>query len=231
MSSLTQNADDWCNGQSIINCIAFKRISLLLKFYHNNHDKYNEVAKYSEKYKQNLLADYHHILDKHLNEDKISLNESNQQFGIIYKQLNNDIPCNIENCKIYSRSNRQRDTSSIDCEDKHLRATLDIIDTIHCYFLHSVDTGYRIMHPMTTRNESKNNDCKDENKNKSNEDNQSFDSKMKGMRSYISSKRKKLQKINGNKRLRSNKFMTNVTSYVHFLVCGATIYSSCYLYR
>ena len=191
-------------------CMAIKRIIKMLKFYHNNHDNYGEISKYLQDYKQYLISDYHHVLSDHLNEDKISKTQSDQEFKWIYDQLNstanNDMTykntlCDIGECKIYSRNNRDRAKINIDCDDEQLSMFIDIMDTIHCYFLHSVDIGYRILH--SSNDELKEND---------NDVYTASDTEMKQLRSYLLSRRQKLQKLRGDQRFRNNKFMTNLSS-------------------
>ena len=194
----------FCDVESVMNCIALKRLISLLKIYDDKHSKYDEIDNYLQKYNTYLISDFHHILDMHLNEDRISAIESNNQFGIIYKQMTemNDLSCDIENCKIYSRNNRQRETMNIDCGDNKLAMFIDIIDSIHCYFLHSIDCGYRIIQRLAVMDEQKNIEM----------DSNEFvvhDPKMKALRAYLSLKRKNMQKQRGNNRLLHNKFVTH----------------------
>eukprot|EP01084_Bolivina_argentea_P097219 174790_1 len=65
-------ADICCNGQNITNCIGLQRIILMLKFYNHNYNKYDKFKNYLQTYEKHLINDYHHILDKHLNEDHMS---------------------------------------------------------------------------------------------------------------------------------------------------------------
>lgn len=134
-----------CNGNSG-RCIALERVISLLKFYNQNYQNYDAIAEYLEQYKHHLIEDYHHLLNEHVNEDKISKLKSNCLFQMIYNEITkvNNITCDVKNCKIYSRNNRQREITKIQCKDKKLELFIDIIDTIHCYFLHSIDIGYRI---------------------------------------------------------------------------------------
>ena len=197
----------YCNGQGIKNCNALSRLILMLSVYHENHENYSKISKYVQKYKSHLISDYHHILDKHLNEDKISKIESNNQFKMIYKEMTeiNNLSCNIDNCIIYKRNNRERETKNIECKDKELAMFIDTIDTVHCYFLHSVDIGNRIIHPLINE--------ENENENKSDEDNiNCCDSEMKQLSHYLSQKRKRLENITDHRRFQNSKFMTHFSS-------------------
>eukprot|EP01083_Nonionella_stella_P014102 39652_1 len=91
-----------------------------------------------------LLDDYHHLLSAH-----------DHEFEEIY---NNLIPCSVNTCSSYTRNHRDR--SSINNRDKYnsfvretknrtndrIKAinTMQIIDQIHCYFLHTFDALYRL---------------------------------------------------------------------------------------
>eukprot|EP01084_Bolivina_argentea_P082462 149317_1 len=133
-------------------CLSFKRIAQFLTFY----QKYNidnicgrneQLLRCISNDISSIIVAYHHILDQHLNEDNINSVETNQAFKNIYKHLmkTNDIKCDINSCKIYKRNMRMREKESINCSDKQICMKIDLLDTIHCYFMHSVDTGYRIL--------------------------------------------------------------------------------------
>eukprot|EP01084_Bolivina_argentea_P132642 234091_1 len=110
-----------CDGNEITECVALQRIISVLKYYksHNKQNKGNNntaLFKYLEDHKKYLINDYHHILEMHLNEDTINQNETNKQFELIYKQIiqhNNNLTCNINECEIYLRNNRERETDQI----------------------------------------------------------------------------------------------------------------------
>ena len=193
-----------CDGNDISNCLALKRIISMLQFYDNNHMNYNALNEYLTKYKFHLISDYHHILNNHLNEDNISSIKSNQQFNQILNIIkDNNLQCNIQKCAIYTRNNRQRETTNIECNDNKLSIFIDIIDTIHCYFMHSVDIGYRIIHNLNEEKEDDNND--DINVS------DAYDPQMRRLHDYVQRKRKLLQSIRGEKRIFNNKFMTHTS--------------------
>ena len=198
-----------CNGD--VDCGSIKRIKSLLKYYMEHHNNFEEVSQYLQQYKIQLIKDYHHILDKHLNEERMTKMESNKQFQMIHEQMA-DIQCNIKNCEVYLRNNRQRETMNIQCNDKNLAMLIDIIDTIHCYFIHSIDVGYRIINSFNHENEMKSEETDD------NDNDKEYDAEMKRLREYISSKRAPLQKIRGNRRVNNSKFMTQFSGIVYFFV-------------
>ena len=85
----TNSVRDIYDCDDYTSCIAIKRIIQMLKFYNIHYNNYDEISKYLQDYKQNLISDYHHILNHHLNEDRISQNQSDEQFQWIYNQLKN----------------------------------------------------------------------------------------------------------------------------------------------
>ena len=210
-SKTNADANTLCDGKDITNCIALKRIISMLQFYHHNHHKYNQILHFLEGYKSHLLSDYHHILDRHLNEDKTTKTESNHQFEMMHQQIKttmNKHSCDITKCNIYSRTNRQREVENIDCNDDNLSMFIDIMDTIHCFIVHSVDVGHRII-----KSQINDDDKEDEIVN----DSKAYDPNMARMRRHLRSKRQKLETMRGEGRfmthLESNKkFMTHLPS-------------------
>ena len=197
-----------CNGGNILNCPSSQRITSLLKFYQKNHANHDLLGQYLEKYKDHLISDFHHILGKHLSEDTVTTQESDKQFEMMYEELkNNNINCDIGKCQMYLRNNRQRELVKIECEDKNLSMFIDIIDTIHCFFIHSIDIGYRIQNAFYNRDDTDNKDEEDM-KNESS----AYDAKMARLRRHLKSKRMKVERIRGKRRLKNTKFMTHTIS-------------------
>ena len=200
--------DIYCDDKDVKNCKGLQKIISMLKFYNDNYNKPDEVTKYLEiyKHKLHLIHDYHHILDKHLNEETLSMTNVNKQFRKIYQIItkDNELTCNIEKCNINSRNNRQRELVKIDCNNREPRAFMDIMDTIHCYFLHSVDIGYRMIEDININDNDDEKETKD-----------ADDIEMKRIRNYLAAKRKILENTRGQGRLMKTKFMTHLTSLVH----------------
>eukprot|EP01084_Bolivina_argentea_P236257 397297_1 len=118
---------------------AMKYYSLLNIINNNNHKE--QFKKFvNEKYKL-LLEDYIHITDKH-----------NNDLDNIYKLMiekYNFNKCNINNCVLIFRHNRNRnynknETKSDTFSDENELFYIDLLDTIHTYFIHLEDIGMRI---------------------------------------------------------------------------------------
>ena len=133
--------------ESIQKCVALKRIITCLDFYENIvgvTDDNAVINQYFDNY-HDFLDDYYHILSQHLNNGK-KANKAN--FEIIYNKICKYIECDLSKCNAYCRMNRDRDDEVIDNNvnnnDMNAQFYIDIMDTIHCLFIHSYDCGYRI---------------------------------------------------------------------------------------
>ena len=146
-----------------------------------------------------IINDYHHLLNLHLNEDNLSKNKSNQQFIQIYDLLTNDsnLKCDISKCLMYVRNNRERDNNIINVE-------MDILDSIHCYFLHSIDDGIRFL----------NDDHDDYDKN--DKQNEYFDFEINNLKNKLLQRINIRNKLRGLDRIKKSKFVTctqNIDNY------------------
>eukprot|EP01084_Bolivina_argentea_P137991 243025_1 len=75
----------------------------------------------------------------------VSTYHSDEEFQYINSQL---INCNISKCKIRKRNNRCRNGDQSDCKiyettDSNVMVFMQCMDKIHCYYQHSIDTGFR----------------------------------------------------------------------------------------
>ncbi len=137
-----------------------------------------------------LLSDYHHTIECHLSE-----------FGsICHKMKAKNALCanNINKCEIFIRNNRIRETEMNYERNKYLQ----LIDTIHSYFAHSIDIGFEIIANIDCDTH-----CETENEN----GNIYFDSELKLLRNYLETKRENLKNFRGKQRMENNKFVTNVS--------------------
>eukprot|EP01084_Bolivina_argentea_P274818 468538_1 len=126
-----QQNEEECNGDIKL-CPSLNRIIQLLKIYQNNN----------ENHEKDLIGDYHHILVQHLSAENNTNtnNDTDDNFELIYDMLvNNGIVCDLTKCKMYVRNNRNREVY-----ESKISINEDLMDTIHCYFLHSFDIGFRI---------------------------------------------------------------------------------------
>eukprot|EP01084_Bolivina_argentea_P317112 549780_1 len=153
----TQDANMCCVGKDIDNCIGLQRIVSILSFYSTNYNKSDAITAYLSKYnvRKHLVNDYHHMIDKHLNEHNHSQSKCDKQFELIYAYMMEDkqLFCDIGTCNIWLRNNRERELVPVvsaapptpEGDDDKLSMFMDMLDSIHCYFMHSVDIGHRIM--------------------------------------------------------------------------------------
>lgn len=194
---------------SIDKCFALDRLVFSLRFYQKINEEdtetaMNELSQYVMTNGHYIINDYHHMLSHHLNEDNVPKSFQYEQFKCIYNKIMNDKQnqCDVTKCKIFVRNNRQRETNKISkyVLDPAAVAMIDTLDSIHCYFIHSVDIGYRIVTDITDTN---NNDDEKDAK-------ICHDKELRNLRQYLSSKREKLKILRGDNRFANNKFMTTI---------------------
>ena len=83
--------------------------------------------------------------------------------------------------------------------DKDLSFFIDLLDTIHCYFIHSVDCGYRVIDNIYNDDDMKmNNDS-------------NIDLELKGLKSYMIDKCVLLSSVRSEDRIINNRFVSNIT--------------------
>ncbi len=183
--------NDTCDG--MLECLSIKGIINILKTYKlfniSGKNVFYKLIPYLKNYKY-LLSDYHHILGHHCN---------NNDFEIIYKifmNKNNQLKCNIKKCPMYNKFIRQRDKDLLNinkhCNDPMILLAVDILDSIHCYFIHSIDIGFRIKQNYIIIMNQKLNRCF------------WIDFDMIGMKHYLTQKNKAIYKF------KTNKFITNI---------------------
>eukprot|EP01084_Bolivina_argentea_P025576 47566_1 len=132
--------------KSIEKCAALKSITELVRLYHmyNNIDTFEKLDPYlsSNTSKSSIINCYHHIL-QHVNEDVRDNSTIDKEFKFIQDKIvrHNNLKCDIDSCKIYKRNNRQRETHQTETHgNKSLTVFIDLLDSIHCYFIHSYDS-------------------------------------------------------------------------------------------
>eukprot|EP01084_Bolivina_argentea_P164509 286022_1 len=172
-------------------CISLQRLNYLLKIY---KDPKNQDPKLNHMMKKYVINDYHHILDFHLNEERNTRERAANQFKRIYKVVCDIEKCDIGKCDRFNRNNRDRE------KDKDGDTYMDFLDSIHCYLLHSVDIGYRIIDKMD--------DIKNDKDNEELCNSLAHDEELRRLKVHLNSTRTRLQSIRGLKRFENNKFMT-----------------------
>eukprot|EP01084_Bolivina_argentea_P198658 340115_1 len=166
--------------------------------------KYMDTNNYSH-----LLSDYHHILQKHLNHETALKNCRNFQY--IHDKIAKHINCDVYKCNPYQRNNRnrekeqQKETKGVDKNDSKLLFLSDILDSIHVYFVHSFETGFRIPVNFFGNDENKKDDMTDED---NNDITDTVDHKLFKLSSHLKQKRKELFEIRGVNNTNQNKFVT-----------------------
>eukprot|EP01084_Bolivina_argentea_P145842 255518_1 len=112
------------------NCLYFKRFMVLMNEYSNN-----EHRLMTSIHIKRILDDYLHLITTH---------HSSYEFALI---VNNLCDCDISHCQCIIRNTRNRDDSVVENEQKINAqdiALQDIMDKIHCFYHHSIDTGHRL---------------------------------------------------------------------------------------
>eukprot|EP01084_Bolivina_argentea_P134420 237112_1 len=187
--------------KSVETCGAIKRITSILKFYSSGMSL-NKLANCLSSLQdhKDLICDYHHILQIHLNAKQKTKLTNTQEFALIYKFMmeDNQLGCDAEKCEIYLRNERQREKEKINVDNNTL-LYMNILDCIHCFFAHSIDTGYIVIDEMKDTQINK------ETKKK----NIHHDKEMKALQSYLKPIRGRI----GSSR-RKNKFVQEITDDV-----------------
>eukprot|EP01083_Nonionella_stella_P064811 169266_1 len=201
--------------RSIEDCVSISNITQSLRFYHNyqkdkieqdDDEKQLELEDFFCSKYTNLINDYHHILQEHLDKDTVS---NNRAFEAIHDKMSKYIDCDICSCKHYKRNERDRENQCNDDIPYSIAPMIDILDTIHCYFIHSFDTGYRI---DATHHQQMIMDPEQQTSDE-NSDNLCHDVEMKRLKLYLYNKRKSLNEISGlSRRVKHYKFCTPNTS-------------------
>eukprot|EP01084_Bolivina_argentea_P193311 331668_1 len=131
------------------NDLSIQNIISALKYYQSiqNDDNYNNlISQYFQETNKTILQDYTSILKTYLNN---TIEHNHIVFEQIYNIMSKQIQCDIKNCKQYSRNNRDRAKESVKSnndKNNQFKAIFytDLLDTIHCYFMHSYDIGFRM---------------------------------------------------------------------------------------
>eukprot|EP01084_Bolivina_argentea_P212724 361540_1 len=185
-----------CDLEAISECVGINRIRLLLKLcYECKDDSFIHIQnKLNGQYTMlQIINDFVHVITEHLGDDN---------FENIYLYLN--IKCDLAKCITIKRNqrNRMRNTTNenvnINVND---RVRVDIIDQIHSYLLHSIDTGYKLT--KTEKNAISNTESKQT------DDNDTINHLFLKTAETLNEKRKRFRNIQGTQmRINHSKFVT-----------------------
>eukprot|EP01083_Nonionella_stella_P030273 83009_1 len=193
--------------ESISTCPSIHRIILCLNKYHKLEDLNQFHTIFNSGNHTHLNNDFNHILMQHLGDNK-SVIETADEYEQIYNHMNGKVqPCDFEKCGKFIRNNRHKETQHIRIKDRQIEYYIELLDTIHCYFLHSFDVGFRI----------KNTDLQHGDKNTC--DNESKKDKESTLTPHdvsfmLQNKRCKLQSVRGLNRTQNTKYVTNTNAVV-----------------
>eukprot|EP01084_Bolivina_argentea_P113062 201594_1 len=186
-------------------CDSLHRIKDALIFYQQKKQN-NDIMKYYGKYKD-LVNDYHHIILQHTSTG--NRNSDNENFAIIDAIIRKSIKCDIAQCKSYKRNHTIRGKQTTTGEHKEEDVMKKFMDSIHCYFVHSIDVGFRMQIEDDTKDDNKYDN--DEIDIKLNEDLYK-DTQIQKINDNFKKRREKLAQINGVQHEKYNKFTTDISA-------------------
>ena len=212
-------------------CQSIKNIKNALEFYDqlSKGEKISQDEDILQYFDQHptIINDYHYIILHYLSTG--NRQQDNKNFNIIDNILREAISCDITNCMNYKRNhrNRNKDTNKSKNNDKDkeyeqeqlMNATFKLehkghpdavfykqfLDSIHCYFIHAADVGFRI-----NIDDDINEDEVEGKVGKIDLDSSELyqDTQIKNIQDQIHNKRKKLQSLG---RVQYNKFNTEIS--------------------
>ena len=202
-------AAQYLNCNSVRKCKALSRITMNLHFYQTviegDSDPDGLLVNYCQRNKH-ILNDYSHILQQHLNQKNRT--KSNENYQIIHDSVSKYIRCDLAQSRQFKRQYRDRIHDPLPNEDHTVSYYMDLLDTIHCTFVHQYDTGNRI---NTAQLSPRSNSIYTFNPNNPYDEEDGLDEETNYIHSLLALKRKKLKSINGGNQLRNRKFSTFVS--------------------
>eukprot|EP01084_Bolivina_argentea_P294239 506230_1 len=206
---------------SIDKCAETRRIMDTLIYYQSsNAQPIDSLVDYCTNKHKTLIDDYNHIITYHSNDIELIYDFIKQ--NKTYQPL---LSCEFTTCSMYKRSNRNRDSvPSNSNTDLSFIFWRDLMDQMHSFILHSLDSGIRIKKNIQ---QSTDNITQYDEKKADNNDVTYIDPALQLMSKEISQRQKVLEKLNiENKRFITHKFDLNMNIYkkqAHFNV-GFTFY-------
>eukprot|EP01084_Bolivina_argentea_P108015 193064_1 len=216
MSQISSNSK--CN--SIASCECINRIISYLNEY-QTIDIQNIDKIFNKSNRPFLTDDFNHVLIDHLG-DQYSTQNTRKEFESIHTYIMSKLKhCQLEKCITYQRNNRNREKQNIllqnvdDSDDEsetNNQLTIDnkgesyieTLDTMHCFFVHTFDVGFRIK-------STEFNNIIDSTIDSDADDGELYhDLAMNKLSTLLMSKRKRLQNVRGKERTAKTKFITNI---------------------
>ena len=118
---------------------------------------------------------------------------------LITKQI--QFSCDLDECACFSRLNRVREEEEkMHCLD--VIVLRDLLDSIHCFLLHSFDSGLKIKHKTSQLITSAAEESDNENV-------RYFDVVLHALKQHLFSHKKRLLKLRGHKRFNHSRFICN----------------------
>ena len=135
-----------------------------------------------------------------MNENTTSKLICDESFEYINNVLlnENNLRCDMSECIIYQRHNRDREGNNRDQDDSRLSIEMDIIDSIHCHFVHSMDNEYRFIKHV------------DEEMKRSDDDMEYLDEEIKAIKSELSSRCSRIPELTRMSSCNHSKFVTQI---------------------
>ena len=195
--------------KSISLCPSINRIIKYLEIYQKikTEDIYKE---FNSQKTPHLTNDFNHVTMHHLSDSK-SLNKTQKEYEEIYNyiikkmKINKTNICSLETCNKFERNNRNKDddddnnnNNKIDDYDDEIIYYIETMDTMHCFFIHSFDIGFRLK--LNDRNNIIHNDDDEINDNLS----------IIKLSNLLKSKRERLRNVRGINLMNNNKFITQI---------------------
>eukprot|EP01084_Bolivina_argentea_P272823 464599_1 len=201
---------------SINECTRTREIIIALRHYVNITNINDETAakkklqEFIEDYinsneskQHNLVSNVHHVLYEHLN--NVIKRENIENFEYIHnKVIKNIQQCNLKNCNAFTRNTRDReklDNNIYENDANQYMFYIDLLDSIHVYFVHSFETGFRVKVEGTNDIKHEEYEAKEVN---------FVHTQLKYIKKFIHEKQKQMIQIRGNNigKSQQNKFVT-----------------------
>eukprot|EP01084_Bolivina_argentea_P070730 128620_1 len=199
---------------SISECHSIQRIIKYLQI-HQHIEPTNIHKVFNKQTVPHLVNDFNHVLLNHLSDSK-SIESTKNEYELIYNYINDKIKeCKLETCVQFQRNNRDRETENVlltndnidhnnnDIDiDSEMEFYIETMDTMHCFFIHSFDVGFRLKSDELDKIVNKDEDDDD--------DSEHSESTMIKLANLLKLKRQNLRNMRGSDSMNKSKFVTNI---------------------